>query len=238
VVEEDDEEDEGRGGQGIGAPIYEDMECDNDGVDDDGGHVSEDSSWLREVEFIEGEIEVQSEGTRDKGEGTTDKGEGESEGLRFKCEVRHRHRRHASNPIEGLKPNCTNDLQDLDADDDESEGTFVHDRELSDTEWESEELDIKDEFEDGEEDINTCGKFPSFQMPKNMADFFWDVGTYFTEKETLRDAIRTYDVHSGRNLKLVKEMIIREFGCVVLEHKDNVNGLRIVGSYPQQDDGR
>ena len=35
--------------------------------------------WLREVEFIEGEVEVLSEGIRDKGEGegTTDKGEGE-----------------------------------------------------------------------------------------------------------------------------------------------------------------
>ena len=78
VVEEDDEEDEGHGGQGIGSPIHEDMECDNDSVDDDGGHVLEDSSWLKEVEFIEGEIEVQSEGTRDKGEGSIDKGEGES----------------------------------------------------------------------------------------------------------------------------------------------------------------
>ena len=39
-VEEDEEEDEGHGGQGIGAPIHKDMECDNDGGDDDGGHVS------------------------------------------------------------------------------------------------------------------------------------------------------------------------------------------------------
>jgi len=31
VVEEDDEEDEGHGGQGIGVLIHEDMECDNDG---------------------------------------------------------------------------------------------------------------------------------------------------------------------------------------------------------------
>jgi len=29
-------------------------------------------------------------------------------------------------------------------------------------------------------------------------------------------------------------IIIREFVCVVLEHKDNVNGMHIVGSYPQQ----
>jgi len=50
--------------------MHEDMECDNDGGDDDGGHVSEDSSWLREVEFIEDEVEVQREGTKDKGEGS------------------------------------------------------------------------------------------------------------------------------------------------------------------------
>jgi len=44
VVEEDEEEDKGHSGQGICSPIHEDMECDNDGVDNDGGHVSEDSS--------------------------------------------------------------------------------------------------------------------------------------------------------------------------------------------------
>jgi len=119
-------------------------------------------------------------------------------------DVRHRRRskRQTNNPIEGLQPNCTDDLH---ADDDESEGTFVHDRGLSDTELESEELDNMDEFEDGEEDINTGGKFPSFEMPKNMADFLWYLGNYFTDKETFKDAIITYAIHSGRNLKLVKK---------------------------------
>ena len=37
-----------------------------------------------------------------------------------------------------------------------------------------------------------------------MTDFSWDLGTYFTYKEAFKDAIRTYAVHSGRNLKLVK----------------------------------
>ncbi|XP_068484999.1 ino eighty subunit 2-like [Phaseolus vulgaris] len=117
VVEEDEEEDKGHSGQGNCPPIDEDMECDNDGVDNDD------------------EIEVQSEGTIDKGEGTTDKGE--SQGLRFEGEVRHRRRRQANNPIQGLEANCTDDLQDLGVDDDESEGTFVHDRGLLDTEWDS-----------------------------------------------------------------------------------------------------
>ena len=29
-------------------------------------------------------------------------------------------------------------------------------------------------------------------------------------------------------------MITPKFRCVVLEHKDNVNDMHIVGSYPQQ----
>jgi len=37
-------------------------------------------------------------------------------------------------------------LQNLGANDDESEGTFVHDRGLLDTEWELEELDSIDEL--------------------------------------------------------------------------------------------
>ena len=44
---------EGDGGKGIGLVIHEEKEC-----DDDGGHVSEVSSWIRKVEFIEGEVEV------------------------------------------------------------------------------------------------------------------------------------------------------------------------------------
>ena len=102
-------------------------------------------------------------------------------------------------------------------DDDESEGTFVHDRGLLDTEWESEELDSMDEFEDGEQDICTGGKFPSFEMPKNMTDFSWDLGTYFTDKEAFKDIIRTYVVHSGRNLKLVKNDNSRVRVCCIGE---------------------
>jgi len=44
VDEDEEEEEEGHGGQGIGAAIHEDMECDHGSGDDDGGHVSKDSS--------------------------------------------------------------------------------------------------------------------------------------------------------------------------------------------------
>lgn len=35
-------------------------------------------------------------------------------------------------------------------------------------------------------------------------DFPWDLGTYFTDKEAIKDAIRTYVVHIGKNLKNIK----------------------------------
>ncbi|XP_017416406.1 uncharacterized protein LOC108327185 [Vigna angularis] len=41
-------------------------------------------------------------------------------------------------------------------------------------------------------------------MPKNMLDFNWEVGTYFVDKEDILDAIKSYVVENGKNLKLVK----------------------------------
>ena len=51
--------------------VVEEERCDDgeEEGDDDGGHVSEDSSWLREVEFIERELEVQSETDNNKCKG-------------------------------------------------------------------------------------------------------------------------------------------------------------------------
>jgi len=37
-----------------------------------------------------------------------------------------------------------------------------------------------------------------------MADYKWDVGTNFINKEHLKQAITTYAVHSGRNIGWVK----------------------------------
>jgi len=41
-------------------------------------------------------------------------------------------------------------------------------------------------------------------MPKSMADYKWDVGTNFMDKEHLQQAIITYAGHSGRNIRWVK----------------------------------
>jgi len=90
-----------------------------------------------------------------------------------------------------------------------------------------------DEVEDGEEDISNGGKFPSFQMPKSMVDFSWDLGTYFTDNEAFKDAIRSYVVNLGNNLKLIKNDNTRVCVCV-FEPKDTINGMHTVGTYPQQ----
>ena len=49
-----------------------------------------------------------------------------------------------------------------------------------------------------------CGPFGTFVMPNSMADYKWDVGTTFIDKEHLQHAIITYAVHSRRNIKWVK----------------------------------
>jgi len=35
------------------------------------------------------------------------------------------------------------------------------------------------------EEEETCGKFPTFSMPKSMADYEWEMGTYFVVNKNL-----------------------------------------------------
>ncbi|XP_017428799.1 uncharacterized protein LOC108336863 [Vigna angularis] len=78
------------------------------------------------------------------------------------------------------------------------------DRGLSDDEWESEQLvsGVESDGEDDEEE--SYGKFVTFTMPKSMADYKWDLGTYFAKKQDLLDAIKTYAVENGRNIRYLK----------------------------------
>ena len=48
-----------------------------------------------------------------------------------------------------------------------------------------------------------------------MANFSWDLDTYFIDKEAFKDVIRTYDVHLGGNLKLVKNDNTRVCVCCI-----------------------
>ncbi|KAK2384185.1 hypothetical protein QL285_071557 [Trifolium repens] len=75
----------------------------------------------------------------------------------------------------------------------------------SDENYESDELesDLESEKEsDSEEGRKT--KYPSFVMPKDMEHYKWEAGTLFSTKDEFKFAIRTYSVHSGKNVKFGK----------------------------------
>ncbi|WVY95594.1 hypothetical protein V8G54_027745 [Vigna mungo] len=73
---------------------------------------------------------------------------------------------------------------------------------LSDNEWVSDELDSGPNSED--ESSIPRALFPTFTMPKSLGEYKWEVGTYFTEKKEFTEAIRTYALSNGRNLKFLK----------------------------------
>ncbi|WVZ12473.1 hypothetical protein V8G54_017003 [Vigna mungo] len=79
----------------------------------------------------------------------------------------------------------------------------MHDvRGLFDNEWVSDELDSGLDSEDESSIPRTL--FPTFSMPKSLGEYKWEVGTYFTEKKEFTEAIRTYALSNGRNLKFLK----------------------------------
>lgn len=46
--------------------------------------------------------------------------------------------------------------------------------------------------------------FVTFKLPKRMEDYKWEVDTYFVTDDEYKKTIRTYVIHSGRNLKFKK----------------------------------
>ncbi|WVZ00607.1 hypothetical protein V8G54_026676 [Vigna mungo] len=80
-------------------------------------------------------------------------------------------------------------------------------RGLSDNEWLLEELISDVEESEGEEDGGSSKSkttFPTFSMPRSMDGYKWEVGTFFAEKKEFMDAIRTYALSNGRNMKFIK----------------------------------
>ncbi|WVY98561.1 hypothetical protein V8G54_030712 [Vigna mungo] len=73
---------------------------------------------------------------------------------------------------------------------------------LSDNEWLSEELISGSESED--DDGSSKIRFPTFNMPRSLEAYKWEVGTFFVEKKEFTDAIRTYALSNGRNLIFIK----------------------------------
>ena len=57
-----------------------------------------------------------------------------------------------------------------------------HARGLFDNEWGSDELVSNEGSDSNSSDEDTCGNFPTFCMPKSMAEYEWQVGTYFVNK--------------------------------------------------------
>ena len=94
-----------------------------------------------------------------------------------------------------------------------------------------------DEVEDGEEDMSTGVNFHPLKCQKTWHIFPGIWVPILQTRKHLKIPLELMLSILGRNFKLVKKKIIREFVCVVLEHKDTVNGMHIVGSYPQQDVG-
>ncbi|WVY90541.1 hypothetical protein V8G54_036055 [Vigna mungo] len=85
----------------------------------------------------------------------------------------------------------------------DSEDEVVDVRGLSDIEWVSDKLDSGPDSEDDDATIPKT-LFPTFNMPKSLGEYKWEVGTYFTNKKEFTDAIRTYALSNGMNLKLIK----------------------------------
>ncbi|KOM56223.1 hypothetical protein LR48_Vigan10g211500 [Vigna angularis] len=92
-------------------------------------------------------------------------------------------------------------MSDSDLDDDINTDD---DRSLFDDDWESKEL-VSGAESDGEDyEEESYGKFVTFCMPKTMVDYKLDLGTYFADKQDFLDAIKTYAVENGRNIRYLK----------------------------------
>ncbi|WVZ03648.1 hypothetical protein V8G54_024454 [Vigna mungo] len=79
-----------------------------------------------------------------------------------------------------------------------------NDRCLSDDEWESEQLVSGLESNEEDTDVEGYGTFATFVLPKSMIDFKWEVGTYFAEKQDILEAMKSYSLDNGRNIKFLK----------------------------------
>ena len=75
----------------------------------------------------------------------------------------------------------------------------------SNFEWHLDELVSGSDIDEGNDDIEGYGSFPTFSMPKKMDEYRWEIGTYFTEKHEFIEAIRTYALANGKSLKFLKK---------------------------------
>jgi len=107
------------------------------------------------------------------------------------------------NVVPSVEPNVLIDDDDFDWGITKRQELVIPHRELSDDEYVSEEL-VSDESGENSDEESTKEKFSGFVMPKKMLDYKWVLGTLFTDREEFKDAIATYSVHDGVDLKMIK----------------------------------
>lgn len=80
--------------------------------------------------------------------------------------------------------------------------------------WEEDKEEFKGNDNESEELENRCEsddnngatkkKYPMFKLLRDLSDYKWEVGMYFSIKVDFKEAVTSFDVKSGRNLKFIK----------------------------------
>lgn len=83
---------------------------------------------------------------------------------------------------------------------------------MFDAEWEYKSLYIVEFSDSRDKNRDWYGNFEIFSMSKSMKDYKWKIDTYFPEKEEFTKAIKTYGVHNGWKLKILKND--KQWDCV------------------------
>ncbi|XP_014499552.1 uncharacterized protein LOC106760653 [Vigna radiata var. radiata] len=95
------------------------------------------------------------------------------------------------------------EVESLDEIQNSSEEEVEVDEVQNNSEEEVEVDEVGSEEDDNADKPSRC-PFPTFGKKKSMVDYKWEVGTIFNDKEDFKEAIRNYAIHTGRDLKFVK----------------------------------
>lgn len=83
-------------------------------------------------------------------------------------------------------------------------------KEFNESENENEELESGCESDEDSETTNK--KYPIFKLQKNMVNYKWELGKYFSVKSYFKEAITTYVIQFGRGLKFFKNNKKKGYG--------------------------
>ncbi|XP_058782986.1 uncharacterized protein LOC131657629 [Vicia villosa] len=118
--------------------------------------------------------------------------------------------------------------------------------------WEENKEDLKGSDNESEDLESECDsddssrvrrkKFPIFKEQKDMSNYKWEVGTYFTTKDDFKEVITSYAVQYGRDLRYTKNDKIRvrvrckegcqwEAYCAKLPNEDSWQLKKIIDTH-------